>query len=209
MASNYHNAAWFYDPLSYLVFGKAQVKAQNHYLTHIPANSRLLIVGGGTGQVLEALTQIHPNGLHITYVEIASGMVARAKKRNYGQNQVDFITADISAVNFGNEYFDVVLTAFLFDNFKEPALQTVFRHIHQQLKLTGLWLNTDFQLTGPVWQKWLLKTMYLFFKILCRIDTTNLPDTRTYFMKYHYDKLAQKSFYGRFISAWLYQKQAL
>ncbi len=52
MAANYNNSAWFYDSLAGLVYGKALVKAQVYLLQYIPADSNILIVGGGTGWIL-------------------------------------------------------------------------------------------------------------------------------------------------------------
>ena len=71
MASNYDNSAAFYDQLSQMVFGKALIRAQLYLLQQVPPNSTVLIVGGGTGWILEELSNIHYSGLAITYVEIS------------------------------------------------------------------------------------------------------------------------------------------
>jgi ubiquinone/menaquinone biosynthesis C-methylase UbiE len=208
MASNYNRTAWFYDPLSYLVFGKAQVKAQSSFLHFIKPHSRILIAGGGTGQVLEALTRLHPKGLYIDYVEIAANMTAKASKRHTGANNVSFITDDIN--NFKSaEPFDVIITAFLFDNFTEAGLRHAFLHLHQQLKPGGLWLNTDFQLTGPLWQKLMLRSMYTFFRAFGAVEVGKLPDVNTIYNQYHYTLAGQKTFYGQFICTKAYQKSLL
>jgi spermidine synthase len=81
MAANYNNSAWFYDSLARLVYGKALVNAQVYLLKHITENAKVLIVGGGTGWILDELTRIHPSGLQITYVEIAPNMMALSKKK--------------------------------------------------------------------------------------------------------------------------------
>ena len=112
MAANYNNSAWFYDLLARLVYGKALINAQVYLLEHIPENARVLIVGGGTGWILEELVRIHPSGLTITYVEIAPAMMALSKKRNCGNNQVIFINEAIENTDLPVG-FDVVLTPFL------------------------------------------------------------------------------------------------
>jgi ubiquinone/menaquinone biosynthesis C-methylase UbiE len=197
MAANYNNSAWFYDRLSRLVYGRALIKAQVYLLQFLPARSNILIVGGGTGWILEEVARIHPSGLQITYVEVAAGMMARSKKRNIGGNKIIFITDAIENVSI--EDFDVVLTPFLFDNLKEETLQKVFGHIHAMLKPDGIWLNADFQLTGKWWQKVLLKSMFLFFRLICNIEASTLPCIQKEFDNHRYKAIDQKAFFGDFI----------
>lgn len=205
MAGNYDNSAGFYDGLSRLVFGKALVNAQIEFLNCIPANSNILIVGGGTGWILDEITRIYPAGLIITYVEISAKMTALSRKRNVGKNSVEFIIKPVEQFT-ADAKFDVVITPFLFDNYKEENLPGVFNHIHQMLKPGGLWLNTDFQLTGKWWQYVLLKTMLLFFKILCGVESWRLPDVASQFNNLNYKRLDQKLFFKDFIVTGLYRK---
>lgn len=200
MASNYDNSAWFYDRLSRVVYGDALVKAQVYLLQHIQPNSSIIIAGGGTGWILEELTRRYSSGLQITYVEISANMMALSKKRNWGQNKVTFINAPVEEVAIDQE-FDVVFTPFLFDNFREDTLQKVFNSLHQLLKPRGIWLNTDFQLTGKWWQNVLLRSMFLFFRVLCSIETSVLPDINKHFKEHHYKIVAEKTFFGDFILA--------
>jgi ubiquinone/menaquinone biosynthesis C-methylase UbiE len=206
MTSNFDNSAIFYDQLSRLVYGKALVRAQVYLLQFVPPNSSVLIVGGGTGWILEELSTIHYSGLNITYVEISSRMTALAKKRNTGNNKVVFINDAIENTPAQTTY-DVVITPFLFDNLSEETLEKVFSHTHHQLKANGLWLCTDFQVTGKLWQKILLQAMYLFFRVLCRIETLHMPDIEQQFVKHGYKPLSSKTFYGDFIISTQYQKK--
>lgn len=205
MAANYNNAAWFYDRLSRLVYGNALVKAQVWLLNYVPQNSTILIAGGGTGWILEELAKIHPTGLTITYVEVAPAMIARSKKRNVRGNQVIFINDAIEHVEF-ELAFDVVITPFLFDNFKEINLDKIFGSMHQALKPGGLWLNVNFQLTGKWWQQVLLKSMFLFFRLLCNIEGAELPKIENQFQFNGYVKIDNKDFYRNFISSRVYWK---
>jgi len=205
MPSNYDNSASFYDQLSRLIFGKALIKSQVYLLQFVPKNSNILIAGGGTGWILEEITKLHPSGLQITYVEISAKMTAIAKQKNYGKNKVDFINEAIENVA-NSELYDVIITPFLFDNFTEENIGPIFAHMHQQLKPDGLWLCTDFQLTGKLWQRVLLKSMYTFFRILCGIETTNMPDIAAQFSKYGYASLTAKTFFGEFIVSTEYRK---
>ncbi|MES2376289.1 MAG: class I SAM-dependent methyltransferase [Bacteroidota bacterium] len=206
MPSNYDNSAWFYDRLSRLVYGKALVDAQVYLLPYVPPNSNVLIVGGGTGWILEELARVHPAGLNITYVEISEKMMALSQKRHCGNNKVIYITQAVENVAF-TEKFDVIITPFLFDNFKEETLERVFAHLHHQLKTGGLWLNTDFRLTGKWWQNVLLKSMFLFFKAICGIETSVLPDIERQFRQNGYATVAEKSFFGEFVISAVFEKK--
>ncbi len=205
MSANYDNASWFYERLSKLVFGNAQVNAQEYFLNLIPPRARILIIGGGTGQILESIAKLHPSGLHITYVEISANMMELSRKRNVAQNKIIYITEDIAQLSLTQE-FDLIITAFLFDNFSTQIIHKIFPKIHQCLVPNGLWLNTDFQLTGPIWQKVMLKSMYYFFSVLNAVNVTQLPDTEQVFTAYHYQLTAKKTFYRNFIVTKAYKK---
>lgn len=198
MAANFNNSAWFYDRLSRLVYGKALVNAQVYLLRFIPAGSSVLIVGGGTGWILQKLAKIHPSGLAITYVEIAPAMMALSKKKDTGQNHVTFINDAIENVRLETK-FDVVATPFLFDNFTAETTRKVFNHIYPSLKPGGLWLNADFQLSGKWWQKVMLQSMFWFFQTVCNIEGRHLPDVGALFKANNLNIQTQKTFYGDFI----------
>jgi len=205
MAANYNNSAWFYDRLSRIVYGKALINAQAYLLNFVPPNAHILIVGGGTGWILEELTHIHPLGLNITYVEIAVNMMALSQERFTGDNRVIFINDAIENSHLAAGY-DIVLTPFLFDNFKEQTLNTVFKSIDVLLKPNGLWLNASFQLTGKWWQQVLLKSMFVFFKLICNIEASKLPQIDKCFKENGYQIFDQKNFFGDFVGAGVYKK---
>ncbi|MCC8425158.1 bifunctional 2-polyprenyl-6-hydroxyphenol methylase/3-demethylubiquinol 3-O-methyltransferase UbiG [Mucilaginibacter sp. UR6-11] len=205
MASNYDNSAWFYDSLAGLFYGSALTDAQVYLLQFIKPGSTILIAGGGTGWILEELARIHPSGLRITYVEISAKMMALSAKRSVGNNNISYINKPVEEADLAPG-FDVIITPFLFDNFREETLKTVFNRLHGLIKPSGLWLNTDFQLTGKWWQNVLLKTMFVFFKIVCGIETSVLPDIEKQFSQCGYDTIAEKNFYGDFISSKAHKK---
>jgi hypothetical protein len=134
--------------------------------------------------------------------------MALSKKKQAGKNQISFINEAIEDVPLKRDY-DVVITPFLFDNFREQTLRKVFEHIHQSLKPDGFWLNTDFQLTGKWWQEVLLRSMFLFFKMLCNIEASSLPDVETQFKKHHYQSVSKETFYGDFIVSEVYKKESV
>jgi ubiquinone/menaquinone biosynthesis C-methylase UbiE len=205
LPSNYDNSAWFYDRLSRVVFGQALVRAQTAFLPLIPPNAKILIAGGGTGWILEEITKVNASGLHITYVELSEKMLALARKRNAGNNQIIYINSPIEEANLTND-FDVVITPFLLDSLPAPTLNKVIDTCYHLLKPGALWFNTDFQLTGKWWQKPLLNSMYLFFRMIGCVDTVQLPEIKLYLHEMGLQPLKEEMFFGEFIISVVYEK---
>jgi ubiquinone/menaquinone biosynthesis C-methylase UbiE len=208
MKNNYDKIARYYDTLSRLVFFRAQLNAQIALLKDIPVDSNLLIVGGGTGWILEEIAKIHASGLTITYVEISEKMLGLSRKRDVKQNHVRFVQAAI-ADYATEESFDVIITAFLFDNFSGDAAVAVFEQLHRYLKAFGLWLFTDFyytQNTGKFWQGWLLQTMYFFFRRISDVEADKLVDMEPLFKRAGYTIRKTQYTYQRFIKSLVYLK---
>lgn len=236
MQNNYDRIAPYYDVLSRLVYFRAQLKAQTDQLPLIPANSKILIAGGGTGWILEEIARVHPSGLDITYIEISAKMLELSKKRDVKGNTVTYIHAaaedlDVSADNeiisgsneviyvsnktvsaghsvISNSY-DVIITAFLFDNFSKDKIGIVFNKFHSALKKEGLWLFSDFYYntaTGKFWQKYLLKAMYFFFRHISNVEASVLISTEQNFTAQAYRSLKTAYYYSGFIKSTVYQK---
>jgi ubiquinone/menaquinone biosynthesis C-methylase UbiE len=208
MNNNYDKIANHYDTLSRLVFFKSQVNAQIDQLHHIPKNSSVLIVGGGTGWILEEIARINPGGLKIVYVEISAKMLALSQKRNYKNNQVEFVNLGIEDFRT-DTVFDVILTPFLFDNFAEQRVAKVFDQLNEYLKKDGLWFLVDFSLNknNGNWWKWLLlKSMYSFFKLLGIVEANHLIDMNHYFLNAGYKIFELRLYYGNFIKAVIFKK---
>lgn len=205
MAANYDNAAWFYDTLSRIVYGQSLVKAQTEFLPLIPTNAKVLIAGGGTGWIIEEVSKQHRSGLEITYVEISAKMIAKARARNYAGNIVNFINLPVEDANLKADY-DVVITPFLLDSLSPGVFDTVFNTLSNLLKPDGIWLNTDFQLTGKWWQKLLLKSMYFFFRMIGCVENVDLPLIKQRFLDDGFIAKQEKAFFGEFIGATVYRK---
>lgn len=191
-----------------MVFFKSQVNAQINQLNNIPCNSSILIVGGGTGWILEEITKLHTSGLKIIYVEISAKMLALSKARKYGNNEVEFVNLGIEDFET-SLVFDVTLTPFLFDNFSEHRAGIVFSKLNGLLKQNGKWLLVDFSLNTDKgkWWKWLiLKSMYLFFKLLGIVEATNLIDMKPYFEAEQYQMVEERFYYASFIKASVFKK---
>jgi ubiquinone/menaquinone biosynthesis C-methylase UbiE len=206
MQGNYDPVAGFYDALSGAVFANRIFHAQLFLLHAIPPEARVLIVGGGTGWILEEIARRQGAGLSITYVEISAGMLALSKRRYAGTNAVDFIHGPIQEIQLEN-FYDIIITPFLFDNFSDETLKWVFDKLDHHLHKGGYWLFSDFQLQkNKLSQKLLIKIMYLFFRITCKVEASRLPDAGRLFYQYGYTNISQKTFFKGFICSVIYQK---
>ncbi|QNK63786.1 methyltransferase domain-containing protein [Pedobacter sp. PAMC26386] len=208
MKNNYDNIAGYYDVLSRMIFFRAQVKAQIDQLAAIPENSTILIAGGGTGWILEEIAKIHPSGLTITYVEISSKMLEISKKREVKGNMVEYIHTSMEDFKPLISY-DILITAFFFDNFSADSIQMVFNQLHALLKSGGTWLFADFYYTeksGKRWQWLLLQTMYLFFSKVSSVEAKSLINTEYLFEGNSYLVLKTSFYYRRFIKTIIYRK---
>jgi ubiquinone/menaquinone biosynthesis C-methylase UbiE len=208
LTNNFDIVAPVYDRLSRLVFGRAQINAQIHQLKNLSPDSRILIVGGGTGWILESIAKQYSSGLQITYVEISEKMIQLAKTVNAGKNHVAFVHTAIE--NYQTELrFDVILTPFLFCNFLEETTIVVFNKLHSLLKSKGYWFITDFIVNegnGKWWKLLLTKSMYLFFKLFGIVEGNALTDMQPVFFTHQYTLKEEAFYYGGFIESAVYVK---
>lgn len=191
MKNNYDPIATHYDWLSRIIFRKNLVLAQTCLLQHIPSGSSILIVGGGTGWILSELTKTYASGLKITYVEISEKMINLARKHHTGKNEVEFVNLAIEDYS-SEQKFDIILTAFLFDNFMEDKVRLVFDKLAQSLKKDGKWLFADFHTDDKKshwWQRTLLKAMLYFFRVVCHIEARHLVPVKTLFEKNNFREM--------------------
>lgn len=206
--NNYDPIANYYDRLSRLVFGRTEIRAQVEMLGHMQAASRVLVVGGGTGWILEEFAAIYPDGLHITYVEPSGRMMALAKKRDWRHNTVLFVQLPVEQFVTDDRY-DCILTGFVFDNFCPELMKTVIGLLDPMLKYNGYWLFADFYCPskkGRLWQRVMLGSMYLSARLICRVQASKLTDTEPLFAQVGYKQVWASFYYGRFIKSVVYQK---
>jgi ubiquinone/menaquinone biosynthesis C-methylase UbiE len=137
MVNNYDPLARYYDFLSRLVYGRTQVDAQVQMLDQVRPGDKLLIVGGGTGWILETLAALYPNGLQITYVEPSKVMIRLARRRKRGGHTISFVELPIEQF-VTDERFDCILTGFLFDNFSQEHTEATIRALYWWQGGTGL-----------------------------------------------------------------------
>ena len=174
-------------------------------LPAIPPGARVLIVGGGSGWILEAIASFQGIGLKITYVDASVKMIDLARQRDAGNNEVLFMNAYVEEANLGGP-FDIVFTPFLFDNFSAEHSRKIFSVLDERLHERGAWLYCDFTNNGRWWHKFLLKLMYLFFRIISRVEASRIPDMAGCFDKNGYHAQKEWQYMDGFIVSQVYKR---
>ena len=185
---SFQPVAPYYDQLAKLVFGTFIQQAQIAYLHHVPENSHLLIVGGGTGWIVEKLIK-GGRCSQITFLETAPAMIAKARKRYKKlaaetDVKVHFVQGSVDTLQPKRD-FNAVITFFLLDLYSTTEVHMLVKAILQRLEFGGVWLFADFD---PVkrkrplfWQNLLLWLMYCFFRLTTNLKNQALPDYKTVF----------------------------
>lgn len=205
--SGFDRVAYFYDPLAKLVFRDAQQQAQKVLLPFIKPDSDVLIIGGGSGWLLE---QVLNSGktLRLLYLDASPKMVQMTRERvrkhvAKRKLQVEYRVGSEQTLLPG-ETFDVVFTPFLLDLFPEKRLTELMTILKAALREDGQWLFADFwpvKHPTPHWQKLLLKSMYLFFRVMSGVQATELPDFNSHFKQLQMQEMYTNAFYTGMIQA--------
>ncbi len=208
MGNNYDKIANYYDRIHHLFYGLSEINAQVELLGYIRPGDRLLILGGGTGWILEKIAAIFPAGLQITYIESSARMIELTKTRNWGRNQVELVNSMVEDWK-GEAEYDCVLTGLFFDNFEDAHAAAIVRQVTPYLKKGGYWLESDFyypRRRGKLWQAILLYSMYISARLICGVEAKRLPDMERIFSAEGYGVLYTTFHYQRFIRSVVYRK---
>jgi tRNA (cmo5U34)-methyltransferase len=203
----FDRVAPFYDPLAKLVFGSSLQDAQRWLLPFIPSGATILIIGGGSGWLLQQVLE-HTSPKQVVYLEASEKMLQLAQLQNPSPAIVEFrhgTDADL----YPREQFDIIITPFLLDLFPDERLSRLVQRLYGVLDPGGLWLFADFwpvQQKTPIWQKLLAKSMYLFFGLLSDVQGRKLPDYRRHFVELGLKEQQCAGFYNGFVQSKVYRK---
>ena len=198
-----------YDALSRLVFGKAVLQSQLHFLPGALArhHRKMLIIGGGSGEILKEIWKASPD-CSIWYVEASSEMLklAAGKVRGEYRMKINFIHGTEDTIP-EEPLFDVVITNFVLDLFPDMKVSDLCHSLSARLHPSGLMLVSDFVDGGKWWQRPMLSAMYSFFRVMCRIEATSLPRWEAHLRFAGLYEQEVKYFFWGFIKSAVYRKQ--
>lgn len=196
---NYAPIAPWYQPLSRIVFGDTLIRAQRLALEAVSPDSRLLIAGGGDGEILKHLQGWSGT---IDFVEISEAMLRLARSKAVPPTR--FIHQDI--FNFLPDHtYDVMLFPFLLDNFLPEEVKKLIVRLHPFLTKEGQVIIIDYTETPSFLQKILLRAMYFFFRIVANVRVKTLPPIEKIMQENGFHKTRSMHLYGGFVEIRHYQ----
>lgn len=201
MKNNFDRVAPIYDLLAKFVFAKKLENIQRQYLNEIPEGAKILIVGGGTGKLLEWLPA--EKSLTVTYLELSEKMLLKAKRRVLDDIYVTFQQGDVLEVQ--GEY-EVVIAHFFLDCFDEKLLIKVLNRLNGILKNDGKLFVADFKLNDKLKDKWLSKLMHQFFRLVSNLSSKELKDLHKLTLENGFKQVSYKTLYDEQLYAAIYEK---
>lgn len=202
--NEFNRVAPVYDPLKRVVFGSAIYRSAIQYLDEIPAGGKVLVLGGGTGEVLSALMESNPS-CKIWFIEASSEMLRRAQKRVlHLPNEIAFIHGTERDIPEGIR-FEAIHTSFFLDVFPDEELPALCNHLASVLHPDGVWLVSDFVDSGRRWHGHLLAAMYRFFNRVSGVRTNSLPLWQEHIRNAGWQVTASRLFYAAFIKSAVYR----
>lgn len=193
MKNSFDRVAGFYDRLARLAFGKIWDKIQKSPLPFLQNKKNILIVGGGTGQILEYLGQ----GQEIVFVELSKKMLDLAKRRKTSA-AVDFVHQNYLTWQ-SDQKFDVILFSFFLDAFSESSLNSILKKCQSELSRQGELIVVDFERAAPL-QNFVTKIMLLFFRIATKLESRQLLDFKKIIASVGFEMIEAKAF----LKGWVY-----
>jgi tRNA (cmo5U34)-methyltransferase len=193
-----------YDLLSRMVYGKSIVAAQKYFLKDIPEGAHVLIVGGGTGWIIEELFAVNKT-CSVVYIEASQKMLQKAQSRmnSSDKSRIQFI---FQSEMPSEGSYDVIITNFFLDVFPSYKLIYIIQQLKDRVVTNGRWIVTDFVDDGKRWQRFLLKVMYAFFRSVSKLEASILPPWQRLLMDAGMQRNGVKRFYAGFIETAIYQK---
>lgn len=205
----YDNIALWYDSLSKLIFLGSQQRIQRKLITSLKDGDRMLIIGGGSGWILEDINRLYRQNIEITYIEQSGKMLEMTKKRHFNPLAVNMIQANIFEYSLLGEY-NIIFTPFIFDHFNLQESQILFDKLDFHLTKGGLWLHTDFTYDsryGKWWKQLYMSAIFLFFKWVIGLKNKTLTNIEPIFLKKNYHCTYKKYTYMKFIQGSIWKKE--
>lgn len=195
--NDFDAVAGYYDLLARLVFGRAIDRSQEAHIHSIPTGGKVVILGGGTGRILEYLYRTRPD-IRVTFVDASARMLALAKRRSQLPG-IEFIHGTENSLPEGR--FDVAMAPFFLDMFPDERMSMVITEVSRHLGENSQWIISDFVYTNHWWQRAMLWVMFAFFRKTTGILTDQLPDWNNVMLKSGWRKKESSWFYAGFIEA--------
>ena len=190
----------FYDLIASSFSFNTIWRSQAYFLSHLGNYSSVLILGGGTGRILQEMMKRSVSDNYV-YVDCSAKMIKRSRRRVKDDPRVHFICGTEDDIPPGKN-FDLIVTPYVLDCFNEKQLGRVMKVLDARLSPGGKWFFTDFVKKGII-----TRSLYLFFRATGAVEVKSLPDFEKQFELFGYRTEAEKYFLGRLLATRIYSRK--
>lgn len=202
---NFDRIARPYRWMEYLTFGPALWHCRTHFLPQLQncrnALRNALVLGDGDGRFTAALLAANPH-LHVDAVDSSAAMLrllAQRARAAAPDASTRLRTHHSDALEFARnlppaDHYDLVVTHFFLDCLTQSDVESLAQGLSPLLEPGALWLLSDFRIpTGPLRlpARMLVRALYLAFRVLTGLRTTQLPDHATALISTGLTRVAQ------------------
>ena len=110
-----------------------------------PHTKTMIDLGIGTGLELEAIFERFPK-IEVTGLDIAQNMLNLLKQK-YPNRKINLLCESYLYYNFGNNLYDVALSAMTLHHYNHQTKTNLYRKIHNSLKNNGVYIECDYMLS--------------------------------------------------------------
>lgn len=184
------------------MFGNSLLNIQKHLIQQLPATGKLVILGGGNGEILPIIYKQSPL-LEIEYIESSDKMIASAKTKINANQKIIFTQSD--NFEFVSTKADVIYSAFFWDIFTEEHIIKHVQQIETNFGKSIKWFVADFAINSDIKLRYLRQFQIflsiLFFRLTVKHRVNYLPKIFKTFKDSKYNILYSKHLSGNFLKA--------
>ena len=170
--TNYNRVTWIYELLGRIVFGNKLKLANRAFLNKISIDSKILVVGGGNGKIIEYLNDLGYS-IAVDYVELSPRMMYLARKQKNDRLSVRYFNSPIE--DFKGSDYNFIITNFFFDQFNPLRSKIILGSLKTMLARDGFLILNDFNYSENRGDRLLIFIMIKFFKFSTGIEVNELP----------------------------------
>jgi ubiquinone/menaquinone biosynthesis C-methylase UbiE len=173
--------------MEFVLAGEKLQRCRTAFLDRISPPENILILGEGNGRFLVECRRKWSKA-RIVCADASERMLALANERieqcGLDASGIEFLRADVLEWSPMKKAFDLVVTHFFLDCFRPEQLQQIIDKLAFAARPNASWTLADFQIPLVGLQKWrarlILKTMYLFFRVVTRLPARRLTSPDSY-----------------------------
>jgi len=197
-AKGFDSIAFCYDFFKKLVFGKSLKRAEAHLLQKDQTVKHCLVIGAGSGDILNILMIQYPNS-RITCVDFSHKMIEKAKVKTEHLDGIRFVCDNLINYEMDRRY-EVIVLPYVLSCIRDSYFKQISEKIMSAAYENSIIYFTDFVInTRSLGYRWLsislMKILYLFFNLTCNLGLWRYPNYTKLFVKTRFKLISESSFY--------------